>query len=72
MAAMDTVEKRNAGVGATDMNTSTPAVGRRGRTPMDAIDTGEAPAGNTGKRPRGDALEMAVATDLGVAKEHAQ
>ena len=35
------------------------------------MDTGEAPEGNTEKRPRGEALEVELAADLEVAKEHA-
>ena len=71
LAAVDAAKKRNAGANKSDADTSAPVLGKKNKTPMGATDTGEAPARNLEKRPRGDALEMASAADLEAAKEHA-
>ena len=47
-------------------------LGKRNRTAADATDSGEASEGNIETRARGGALEMALAADLEVAKEHIQ
>ena len=72
LAAMDTKNKKTAGVSASDMGSSTSVWGKRNRTPIGEVVAGDAPTGYLGKRPRGDALKVAMAADLELAKGHAQ
>ena len=54
------------------MDTSVSVSGERTRTVEEAMGTGTTADRNMGKRPRGGALEIALAVDLEVEKEHAQ
>ena len=70
LAAMDAANKRNAEESTRDVEASTSVLSNRGRTAVGALDTGKAPDGTFGERPRREAREMTSATDLEVAKEH--
>ena len=54
------------------MDTSLALLGGRNATKRDTVDAGTVVGGNTEKRPRRDALEIALAPDMEVVKEHAQ
>ena len=54
------------------METSTSGSGKRARTVGETMETGPAVDGETGKRQRSEALEIASAVDLEGEKEHAQ
>ena len=69
---MDAANKKDVDGSSNDMDTSTSVLGKRCRTSMEGMDTAEATDGNAEKRPRGGALDMALAADLDVAKERAQ
>ena len=69
---MGTAKKENAGRSTNGIDAPTSALGKRSRTPVEAMDAGEAADGNIERRPRGEALEVALSTDLEVVKEHAQ
>ena len=53
------------------MDTSKLALGQRGRTAEDTVDTGETLGAKIKKRPRGETPEIALAADSEVVKEHA-
>ena len=72
VAAADVAKKKHAGGSSRDMDTSMSALGERYRPMGDTMDTGEAADGNIEERQRGEALEIALAVALEVAKEHAQ
>ena len=63
---MKKAKKKNA------MDTSTAVLGERNATKRDTMDAAIVVGGNTEKRPRRDALEITLATDLEVVEEHAQ
>ena len=69
---METVTKNDAGGSAKDIDTFTSLLGKKSRTPEDAMNTGGATNGTIEKRPRGEGLEMALSADVEVAGKHAQ
>ena len=71
-AAMDKAKKKNTDGISREMDTSTSVLGKRNATEGNPMDAGTEVGGNTEKHPRRDALEIALATDLEVVKEHAQ
>ena len=72
LAAMDAASKKTADGVSGDIYKSTTVLGKRARIMGDTMDAGTAVGGNTGNRPRSDALGVALAVDLKVVKEHAQ
>ena len=71
LAATDALDTENAERRPQDMDTSTSVLGKRTIQMEETVDTGTTGGGNTEKRPRSEALEIALAVDLEVAEEHA-
>ena len=63
LAAMGATDTKNADGSSRDMDTSMSAPVKKYRTMGDTISTGKAPGGEIGNRPRGEALETALAAD---------
>ena len=72
LAAMDAAVKKSVDGGSNDVDTWTTVLGRRTRTMEDTADTSMAAGGCSEKRPRSEALEIALAVDLEVGKVYAQ
>ena len=69
---MDAAETRTQEGRSDDMDTSMDVLGERARITEESMDTGATKGGNIEKRPRGSALEIALAVDLEVVRKHAQ
>ena len=74
LEAMDAAEKRTMEGRSNDMDTSMQVLGKRSRIEEGAMETGHGMDGNLGKLFISDwtALDIALAFDLEVVKEHAQ
>ena len=71
-AAMDEPNTKNADGSSQDMYAPLSVLGKRSRSLEATMDTGAPASVNTEKRPRNEALEIALASDLEGVKGHAQ
>ena len=58
------------GEATKNMDTTTSVLGKRAWTTDETMDTGTVVEGNMEKRPRSEALEITLAVDLDLVKEH--
>ena len=65
LAAMDAASKKLADGSSNEMDISTTVLGKRTRQMEDTMDTSTAVGGYTAKRPRSEALEIALVVDCG-------
>lgn len=72
LAAMYAANDKSLARSSNDMDDPMTLLGERTRTVGETMATGTVVGESAGKRPRGEALEIAMAVDSEVVKEHAQ